>query len=178
MNNILCAAIVGCSIAAGAAGAAVASAQSADGDKQFLKTASQSDYTEITFSKLAADKGSNPKVKAYAQKMVTDHTALETEMKPFADKWGVTPVMELDAAHQQKFDALQQLSGMDFDKAYMMGMDDDHHTALSLFQQEVSTTNDAEFKKAVAKGEKVVAMHTKMADMAVTKMGKKSAAGM
>jgi putative membrane protein len=175
MNKIMSAAIVGCSIAMGVA---AASAQTADMDKQFLTTASQSDYTEITFSKLAADKATNPQVKAYAQKMITDHTALETEMKPFADKWDVTPVTMLDAAHQQKFDALQQLSGMDFDKTYMMGMDDDHHAALTLFKQEESTTADHDFKKTVAKGEKVVAMHTKMADMAVTKMDKKPAAGM
>ena len=174
MNKIMCAAIVGCSIAMCTA---AVTAQTADMDKQFLATASQSDYTEITFSKLAADKATNPQVKAFAEKMITDHTTLETEMKPFADKWGVTPVMTLDATHQQKFDALQQLSGLDFDKAYMMGMDDDHHMALTLFKQEESTTTDKDFKKTVAKGEKVVGMHTKMADMAVTKMDK-PAAGM
>jgi putative membrane protein len=171
MNKSICAVIVGCSIAASAA---VAVAQTPDMDKQFLMTASQSDYTEITFSKLAADKATNPQVKAYAQKMISEHMMLETEMKPFADKWGVTPVMTLDDMHQQKFDALKELSGMDFDKTYMMGMDDDHHTALKLFMQEESSTTDPEFKKTVAKGEKVVAMHTKMADMAVTKMDKKS----
>ena len=173
MNKSVCAAVLGCTVVLATA---AASAQTADMDKQFLATASQSDYTEITFSKLAADKATNPQVKAYAQKMITDHMTLETEMKPFADKWGVTPVMTLDPMHQQKYDALQQLSGMEFDKAYMMGMDDDHHTALKLFKQEESTTTDHDFKKTVAKGEKVVDMHTKMADMAVTKMDKKPAA--
>jgi putative membrane protein len=175
MNKTMCAAIVGCSIAMSAV---AAMGQTADADKQFLTTASQSDYTEITFSKLAADKATNPQVKAFAQKMITDHTTLETEMKPFADKWSVTPVMTLDDTHQQKFDALQKLSGSDFDKAYMMGMNDDHHMALTLFKQEESTTTDGDFKKVVAKGEKVVAMHTKMADTAVTKMDKKPASGM
>jgi putative membrane protein len=175
MNKIMCTAIVGCAIAAGTAAAA---AQTADMDKQFLTTASQSDYTEITFSKLAADQATSPQVKAFAQKMITDHTTLETEMKPFADKWGVTPVTTLDATHQQKYDALQKLSGTDFDKTYMMGMNEDHHMALTLFKQEETLTTDSDFKKVVAKGEKVVAMHTKMADAAVTKMDKKPASGM
>jgi putative membrane protein len=176
MKKIMCIALFGLSMATFAN--ATASAQSADVDKQFLATASQSDYTEIAFSKLAADKAADPQVKAFAQKMITDHTALETDMKPFADKWGVTPVTTLDAMHQQKYDALQQISGVEFDKAYMMGMDDDHHATLALFKQEESATTDRQFKKTVAKGEKVVAMHTKMADMAVMKMDKKPVTGM
>jgi len=87
-----------------------------DMDMQFLMKASQSDFTEIKFSQLAMDKASSPQVKAFAQKMITDHQTLETDMKPFADKAGVSLVMELDAEHQQKYDALSQLSGMDFDK--------------------------------------------------------------
>lgn len=149
----------------------LAQASSADADKQFLTTASQSDFTEIKFSQLAADKASNAKVKAYATKMISDHTLLETEMKPFADKWGVTPVTTLDADHQAKFDALSSMSGMDFDKTYMTAMDADHHKALDLFKAEETTTTDKDFKKTVAKGEKVVAQHTTMADKAVGMMG-------
>ena len=149
----------------------LAQASSADTDKQFLTTASQSDYTEMKFSQLAADKATNPQVKAFANKMITDHTTLESEMKPFADKWGLTPVTTLDAAHQTKYDALSSMSGSDFDKTYMTDMDMDHHIALNAFKQEASATTDKPFKKVVDKGEKVVAQHTAMADKAVTKMG-------
>ena len=159
--------VLGCSVVLGTA----AHAQS-DMDKQFLMTASQSDYTEITFSKLAVDKSTNPTVKAYAQKMIDDHTTLESEMKPFADKLGVTPVMQLDSDHQMKYDNLSKLSSMDFDKTYMQAMDDDHHKALTLFKQEEASAADPAMKKTVEKGEKVVAMHTKMADMDVKKMNK------
>jgi putative membrane protein len=149
----------------------MAQASSADTDKQFLTTASQSDYTEIKFSQLAAEKATNPRVKAYANKMITDHNKLEAEMKPYADKWGVTPVMTLDADHQAKYDALSSMSGMDFVKTYMTDMDADHHKALSAFKSEETATTDQDFKKTVAKGEKVVAQHTMMADKAVTMMG-------
>lgn len=149
----------------------VAQASSADTDKQFLMTASQSDYTEIKFSQLAADKASNARVKAYANKMIADHNKLEADMKPFADKLGVTPVMTLDADHQAKYDALAAMSGTDFDKTYMMGMDTDHHAALDAFKAEESSTTDPAMKATVAKGEKVVAQHTMMADKAVKMMG-------
>lgn len=155
----------------------LAQASSADTDKEFIKTASQSDFTEIKFSQLAADKANNARVKQYAQKMITDHQKLEADMKPFADKLGVTPVMELDSDHQAKYDALSSMSGMDFDKTYMTGMDVDHHKAEDLFKTEVSSTSDPAIKKTVAKGLKVVSEHTMMADKAVKMMGT-SAAGM
>ena len=168
-NTMMCALALGCTLASGAR--LLGQASSADTDKQFIMTASQSDYTEIKFSQLAADKATNPKVKAYANKMIADHNKLETEMKPFADKMGVTPVTSLDSDHQSKYDALSSMSGTDFDKTYMTDMDVDHHKSLDSFKSEESATTDPSFKKVVAKGEKVVAQHTEMADKAVTMMG-------
>lgn len=150
---------------------ATAKAQGADQDKQFIMTASQSDYTEITFSKLADQKSTNPQVKAYAQKMITDHTKLEAQMKPFADQMGVTPVTTLDSSHQQQYDQMSSLSGTDFDKAYMSAMDTDHHAALDAFKTEESSTTNGPLKATVKKGEKVVAQHTAMADKMSKAMG-------
>ena len=149
-----------------------------DQDKTFVQTAALSDYTEITFSQLATQKATNPKVKAYAQKMITDHQTLEAKMKPEADKLGVTPPTALDSDHQQKYDALNGMSGADFDKTYMQAMDTDHHKALDAFKQEASTTQDAQLKPIVKQGEKVVAQHTTMADKMVTSMGGTPASGM
>lgn len=175
-NMMMCALALGCTLVGTAAIHAQSSTQ--DADKTFLTTAAQSDFTEIKFSELAEQKATNPRVKAYAQKMVTDHNNLEAEMKPFAEKWGVTPPTALDSEHQTKYDALSAMSGADFDKQYMTDMDADHHTALDLFKQEASTTQDKAFKAKVEKGEKVVAQHTMMADRAVKMMGGAPATGM
>ncbi len=146
-------------------------AMGSDADKQFVMTASLSDYTEITFSQLALQKSTNPKVKAYAQKMITDHQKLEAEMKPVADKMGVAPATALDSDHQAKYDAMGQLSGADLDKQYMTAMSTDHHKSLDAFKAEASTTKDMQLKPIVLKGEKVVAQHTAMADKMQAKMG-------
>ena len=175
-NKTICAAALGCALMS--MSAAFAQSSTADADKTFLTTAAQSDFTEIKFSQLATEKATNPKVKAYAQKMITDHTQLEAEMKPFADKWGITPPTALDSDHQSKYDALNGMSGADFDKQYMTDMDADHHTALTLFKQEESTTQDSAFKAKVKAGEKVVAQHTNMADHAMKAMGSAPAASM
>ena len=165
--------VLSLAVALGALSGLGASAQSptADQDKQFVMQASLGDYTEITFSQLALQKSSNAQVKAYAQKMVTDHQKLEAEMKPVADKLNVTPATALDSDHQQLYDQLGQQSGTAFDKQYMMDMDKDHHKTLDAFKAEETSTQDNQLKQIVKKGEKVVAQHTMMADKMVTKMG-------
>ena len=167
----ICGLALGCAAVMGTMAGAQTQTQGSDQDKQFLMQASQGDFTEITFSQLAAQQGSSPQVKAYAQKMISDHTMLEKDMKPFADQMGVTPATTLDAAHQQKYDTLKGLQGADFDKQYMSDMDADHHLTLQAFKTEESTTTDSSLKPVVKKGEKVVAQHTQMADRLVKKLG-------
>jgi putative membrane protein len=174
-KKMLCTAVLGCGtvMLSNVAHAAVT-----DADKSFLTMAAQSDINEIKLSELASTKATDPKVKAFAQKMVTDHTMLETKMKPFADQWGLTPPSGPDSDHQAELDKLNGLSGADFDKEYMMAMDKDHHMALDAFKNEKSTTTDSKFKMAVSNGEKVVAEHTKMADKMSGKSGMTSMSGM
>lgn len=134
-----------------------------DQDKQFLSMASQGDYNEIHFSQLAIHKARSPRVREFAQRMVTDHTRLEQEMKPFAEKWGLSPATSLSADHQEPYNQLKGLSGAEFDKQYMTDMTKDHEQALDAFKSEESSTQLPKFKAAVARGERVVAHHLEMA---------------
>jgi putative membrane protein len=142
-----------------------------DQDKQFLTKASQGGYDEVQLSKLAETKATNPQVKAFAHKMVVEHTALAARMQPFAQAWGLTPPTSMDSDHQAEFDKLNGLSGADFDKEYMNVMEKDHHEALDLFNEEAKTTTDMKFKAAVMHGQSVVAAHTHMADDLGAKLG-------
>jgi putative membrane protein len=159
MNTMMCCAIL--------AGAAIlipnkAKAQS-DDDKKFLAMAAQSDQNEIALSKAAEDKATNPAVKAFAHKMVTEHTQMTESMKPFADQWGLTAPMGPDDDHQKELDKLNGLSGHDFDKEYIDQMVTDHAKALDAFTKEAKDTKDAKFRAAVIKGKTAVAAHKNMA---------------
>lgn len=172
MKKVVRSAMLGCAVAL----ATMAAQALDDTDKSFIADASQGDLTEIKLSQLALSKSSNADVKTYAQKMIDDHTMLETKMKPFADKAGVTPATDLNAEHQSVYDKLNGLSGTDFDKAYVEAMDKDHHEDLTKFKSEMGATKDPAFKKTVAQGTKVVAMHTRMIDGLSRKMGQTPAA--
>jgi putative membrane protein len=103
--------------------------------------------------------------------MVTDHTTLEQQMKPFADQLGVQPATSLDSQHQALYDKLSSLSGKDFDKEYIRAMDKDHHLALNDFTVEQQTTKNSALKQTVEQGRKVISEHTKMADHLDRKLG-------
>jgi putative membrane protein len=134
-----------------------------DDDKKFLANAAQSDKNEIALSEVAEQKATNPAVKAFAEKMVKEHKEMSESMKPFAEKWGINPPVEVDSDHQKELDKLNGLSGKDFDKEYIDQMVSDHAKALDAFTDEAKNTKDAKFKAAVLKGKTHVAAHKNMA---------------
>src|SRR5438309_505696 len=75
-----------------------------DDDKKFLAMAAQSDQNEIALSEVAEQKATNPAVKAFAKKMVTEHKQMTASMKPFAESWGLTAPTGPDQDHQKELD--------------------------------------------------------------------------
>jgi putative membrane protein len=158
-TKLMCCAMLGCAAMLLPAKAKAAT----DDDKKFLAMAAQSDVNEIKLSELATDKATNPAVKAFAKKMITEHKAMTASMKPFADSWGLTPPTDVDSDHQDEWNKLNGLSGADFDKEYIDAMVSDHAKALDAFTSEAKDTKDAKFKAAVIKGKTHVAAHKNMA---------------
>lgn len=140
-----------------------AKAQATDNDKKFLADASQGSYDEIQLGKLAEQKAENPDVKAFGQRMVTDHTRLNEKMKPYADDWGLSAPTALSSDAQKEYNKLEGMSGKDFDKEYMSDMVSDHSKDLDAFTKEVKDTKDAKFRTSVEQGKSVVAAHKNMA---------------
>jgi putative membrane protein len=134
-----------------------------DDDKKFLAMAAQSDQNEIALAKLAGQKATNPAVKVFAQKMITEHTKMSASMQPFAESWGLTAPSGPDADSQKELDKLNGLSGNNFDKEYMSQMVSDHSKALSSFTNEAKDTKDMKFRAAVLQGKTAVAAHKNMA---------------
>jgi putative membrane protein len=134
-----------------------------EGDKKFLAMAAQADQNEIALSKVAAEKATNPNVKAFAETMVKEHTEMSSSMRPFENSWGMTPPPGPDADHQKDLEKLNKLSGKDFDKEYIDIMVSDHAKALNAFTSEAKDTKDAKFQAAVIEGKTAVAAHKNMA---------------
>jgi putative membrane protein len=142
-------------------------------DRQFVMEAAMGGMAEVQAGQLAAQKAQNPQVRAFAQKMVDDHTKANGELMRLASARSITPPSELDRSHRSALDKLQKASGPDFDKAYMKQQVSDHEKTVSLFEKQAKRGSDPELKAWAAKMLPDLQSHLKMArsDMTSTRRG-------
>jgi putative membrane protein len=140
-------------------------------DKMFLRKAAEGGMAEVKFGQLAAQKGGSEGVKAFGQKMVDDHTALNNEMAPIADSMGARVPKTIDKEDQAEYDKLSGLSGDDFDTEYLTLMVKAHRKDLREFRMEAASTPDQTLRDAAEKGQKVIHEHLEMVDKLAREKG-------
>jgi putative membrane protein len=111
--------------------------RTAETDQAFLGKAFQANMFEIEMGKVA-QRSSNPMVKQFADRMVTDHTNLQNQLKMVANGQGVTLPTTVSPSEQATIDRLSKLSGADFDREYINTMVKDHKEDISEFHHEAT----------------------------------------
>lgn len=115
-------------------------------DKEFVSNAGMAGLAEVQMGNLAVQNAESADVRAFAQRMVTDHSKSNEELQQFATTKGVALPAELDGDHKSALDHLTSLSGAEFDKAYMQHMVEDHRKAVDLFTTASTGSQDADLK--------------------------------
>ena len=110
-------------VAATAAAPALAQTPAKPNDAQIAHIAYTADNIDIKTGQLALQKSKNAQVKAFAQDMVRDHTAVNDQALALVKKLGVQPQdNDTSRALTKQADAemkkLEALNGAAFDKAY------------------------------------------------------------
>lgn len=169
------------STSAGASGAASTASDTKLGsvDRKAIMDMAMSNMAEVDISKLAQSKSQNPEVKAFAQKMVEDHSKALAEVQALAKSKGVTLPTQLDAKHKAMLTNLEKLSGDAFDKAYIkQGGLGAHKETLAKLETATKGAKDADVKGQVDKMIPVVQEHLKVAEqMAQGKAGSTGSSG-
>jgi putative membrane protein len=119
---------------------------SKSGDETFLLKAAEGGNAEVMVGKLAAEKASDPDVKAFGQQMVDDHTKANEQLKAVASKKGMTVPDSPGPKHQSMYEKLSKMQGADFDKAYVKAMVKDHEEDVKDFQKEADKGKDEQIK--------------------------------
>jgi putative membrane protein len=113
-------------------------------DKKFVSAAAEGGLAEVDLGKLAEEKASSPQVKQFAERMVTDHSKANDQLKQVASEDGIQLPDKLSAESEMTKNQLSQLSGAQFDAAYMRDMVKDHKKDVAAFQRESNSgTNSA-----------------------------------
>lgn len=119
---------------------------------EFAKKAGVAGAAEVEAGKLGAQKATSPEVKAFAQKMVTDHTKGNQELIAAARAENVEVPTEPDLMHKGKMEKLKlQKADADFDHDFMQQMVRDHKAAVELYRNASTDTNVGPELRAFAK---------------------------
>ena len=118
-------------------------------EKDFLTKISDSGTAEIAFGRMAADRAENLRVKQFGQRMMADHQKVGMEVKQLALKQGIDlprPMLQEQKDQAAKF---SQLSGKEFDRAYMSYMLKEHVKEVIEFEHGGKMLKDQEIREWV-----------------------------
>jgi putative membrane protein len=129
----------------------------------FVRKAALGGMTEVEAGKVAQSRASDPKIKAFAARMVKDHGKANAELAGIAKGKGLTVPMSLDGEHRSMIEELSARSGEDFDAAYASHMVMDHAKTIALFEG-ATKSSDADLAAFARKTLHTLKEHKQMAD--------------
>jgi putative membrane protein len=115
-------------------------------DTKFVKKAAQGGMAEVELGQLAQQKASSEDVKKFGERMVTDHSKANDQLKQVAAQEHIDLPQQIDAKDQATKAKLEKLSGDEFDRMYMQHMVKDHKTDVSEFEHASKAAKDPAVK--------------------------------
>jgi len=158
-----------------AAGSAFAQAPN---DAQIAHIVVTANQVDIDAGKLAETKSTNADVKAFGQRMVTDHTGVNKSATELVTKLKVTPEdnptsQALKKGGEENLAKLKGLSGAAFDKAYVDHEVAYHQQVLDAVDKTlIPNAKNEELKALIVKVRPAFVAHLDHANMLQSKMGK------
>jgi putative membrane protein len=127
-------------------------------DQSFVEDTMKNNDTQVQLSQLAAQKASSGDVKDFSQKMIQIHTQLNQQLAPLAKQLDVNANQKPSKQEKKEIAALEQLSGSDFDSAYLQAMAREQAHSLKEFKKQENAQNP-NIKKATEIDEPVLTQH-------------------
>jgi putative membrane protein len=115
-------------------------------DRKFMEDAARGGMAEVQLAQMAQQKASRQEVKDYARKLEQDHTQANDKLKSIAQQRQIQLSTDI-GEHQQMVSRLSNLSGDEFDRAYMRMMVQDHKKDIKEFQRESNRSIDSDLKE-------------------------------
>ncbi|HEX6434763.1 MAG TPA: DUF4142 domain-containing protein [Gemmatimonadales bacterium] len=132
-------------------------------DMPFVRMAASSNIMEIRLGQMAQSQASNPAVKQFGQRMLTDHNQMQQQLASTASSMGQTFTPTLNLQHQQEVTRLQGLSGQEFDRAYMTTMIRAHQQDVSEFQTRSQSASSTQIRSLASSSLPILQQHLSLA---------------
>jgi putative membrane protein len=129
----------------------------------FVSKAIEGNLAEVQLGQLAEQKSQSNDVKQFAQKMVSDHGQMTDKwLKPVAQQLGISEPKSPSKKDKKEMAKLEQLSGPDFDRAYITMMIKDHQQDLKNFKNEAQAAQNPNVKQVAEQGSNVISQHLQL----------------
>ena len=129
-------------IASAALAVTLAAASQSD-ERTFIKEAVQGNLTEVQLGELAVQRAETEPVRKFAETVRTDHQAALQRATNLAKSLKVEPPTEPATEARGIYEGLAQLSGSEFDAAFVSHMITLHEAAIATYSRSASSNNDA-----------------------------------
>jgi putative membrane protein len=145
----------------GAASGLAYAADKIDAD-DFVEEVSAKGIAEVESAKMAQQKSSSADIKAFAHKMIAEHSAANAELAAIASQKKLEVSNEAEMSNKAKKFMMEQRDGESFDKAYAKNQVAAHENTIELFQR-ATISDDAEIAAFATKTLPKLHNHLKMA---------------
>lgn len=139
-------------------------AKLARGDRKFVEHAAQGGMFEVQAGQLAVSRASNPQVKAYAQRLVDDHSKGNNELTQIANAKGVELPAAPKRSDRREIEKLAKKTGGDFDKEFVKNAVKDHKKDIKEFEKAAKDVKDPDLKAFAEKTLPVLRDHLAQAE--------------
>jgi putative membrane protein len=112
---------------------------------------------------IATQRAANQNIRAFARRMMEDHSAANDELVKLAAQKGVTLPTALNQGHQKLRQRLSKLSGSAFDRAFMGAMVTDHRKNMRTLRRLAHASQDEDVQEYAEKTLETIGQHQKQA---------------
>jgi putative membrane protein len=150
-------------------------------DGEILGVADTANGGEVDQGKVAASKAQSPAVKAFANRMIADHSAAKQKVEETAKEIGVAESTsdldkELKTSGQALLTELKNTNAANFDRVYMQAQLDLHKKVLKTINEELMPqTSSPKVKAVLADMRTHVQHHLALAQQTLKDLGVKNA---
>ena len=125
----------------------------------FAVEAANGGMMEVLLGKVAQENASSPRVKAFGEMMVKDHTEAGDKLKNIASSLNIALPDSVSDDSRKEIDKLKKKKGKDFDKAYVSMMVDDHKKDIAEFRKCADNCSDSSIKSFASDALPVLEKH-------------------
>jgi putative membrane protein len=112
----------------------------------FAVKAADGGMLEVELGKIAQKNAFSPRVKAFGEMMVKDHTEGNNNLKGIASSLNIALPDSVSDDNRKEIDHMKMKKGKDFDKAYINMMVDGHKKVIAEFRQCADNCSDSTVK--------------------------------